>query len=1276
MKSSSSSEIARVNEIGKFCYSNSHNLPCITPNTFCINNICTCEPLYDEVNGQCILKSSKTLGSKCKISAECTGKGEYCNRRSGKCCCLSTHFVLNGKCKPVIYPGQSGCEDSRQCAKSYPGAICTGQNKCECPKGFKAKAFSCFKSKRYVPQRKRSQPLRLNVRDQSNFIEKAKNNPFGISTAVKPGGKCQYSSQCQMNNTEMICIRGICRCSSGKVFTGDMCAESCPSDYVVGKNGICKQGCNSKQLEYNDKCYDQVPMGQRCLVNSNCMGGFRCVNNTCVCPSSMMIRDGLCRQKVGAMKSCANGEICLGGSFCLAGTCVCPVGNIILNEECVPRGTVPPSSACNSTIQCSGGSSCIANICQCPKFQQSVNGICKPIPSESMESACPNGNERCLDGSNCFFDRCECPFGTKSNSAGCILEQKVSVGSPCNSTQICHEAANCINGICQCKIGTVLKDGECRDLTLIGGVGDSCANGEFCIGGSVCNRTICLCPIGTTNQNGICIAKGKINNGEICINGETCPDELLCIDGICRCPQGMFPNNGQCMTTIDSLGECTNSSECAGNSYCDHQSGLCICQDGYQYHDQICIPMLTRTLISPIKICITNADCTAAGEIFMDDRCQMVFAEPGESCLNGETCISNYVCINGSCSCPDGEASRDGNCVEIENYINYQAKPNSPCRKGEFCTGGSFCNVVDGMCRCPADTILQNERCEFVNAQSIFTLPSEKIFNRDGNILRKRSNHSIINVTRVTLRMNRCESNDDCTGGAYCSRYRCICPFNMIMKGGRCQRMFPNLHKRVDRIGKRCMTNYDCTMHNTECRKGICICLPGYHNIDDNECISRVRTFSSNHSQTIIPTVTTTIIDMTNSITEAATNEVIDSGLDVNLDKTGLRSTTFVPLPLIDAGIERIPSSRQTEMIVNISGGVCNETTLCLFFSVCRSGICKCPLGTRISDTECKFMVDVSRLRQFEELLYGGYSILAYTTRPTLPIISQKTNLLPVTTPAIPPISSVKVMTTSTNRNLEEIRSTVHSQTKSKPVKSMNTFRCETSQQCPSRSHCIDGFCSCISGTIMSRSGFCVPINIESSPGMSCMNEERCTGYSSCIRGMCTCPPERNNIVDNECIEAFRDDCTDDPTVCRDGTYCLKDSCVCPTGHICASTEIVAHQGKLKYDKDYIFSKFVQIGAPGEICEIGYTKCTGNSICIDNYCTCISNQVAINGHCTVQHRLVLPNHPCFGNLLCTGGSVCFRGVCRCPNGMHAEYGATICLSKPVLFIHSDTVVTS
>ncbi|VDK65421.1 unnamed protein product [Onchocerca ochengi] len=58
----------------------------------------------------------------------------------------------------------------------------------------------------------------------------------------------------------------------------------------------------------------------------------------------------------------------------------------------------------------------------------------------------------------------------------------------------------------------------------------------------------------------------------------------------------------------------------------------------------------------------------------------------------------------------------------------------------------------------------------------------------------------------------------------------------------------------------------------------------------------------------------------------------------------------------------------------------------------------------------------------------------------------------------------------------------------------------------------------------MSRYGFCIPVHIESSPGMSCFNGETCTGFSICVQGICTCPPERNNIIDNECAKGFRDD--------------------------------------------------------------------------------------------------------------------------------------------------------
>ncbi|VDO24176.1 unnamed protein product [Onchocerca flexuosa] len=1263
-----------------------------------------------------VIRTEKTLASKCKTSAECMGRGEYCNKSSGKCLCLSTHLRLDGKCKPVIYPGQSGCDDSRQCAEGYPGAICTSQKRCQCPKGFKTKAFSCFKSKfytgkRYTPQRRRSQPLRIS--DRNNFTEKAKYNPSGISTvngtafsslcpmqqvyiqevdtcmttrlpgelcqyseqcatiepgafcqrlrckcalgmkfdgnsctftdpkcavhgyvwvpemdecmqvlspgtdgcthsiqcstvadnaycfrhkctcpdnlipvdgtcgeqcptrmtfsavigqcipAIKPGGKCQYSSQCQTDDNEMICVRGICRCFGGKVFTGDRCAESCPRDHIVDKNGICRKGCLKKlntfllifkisnfnyifvqistQIEHKDKCYDQILPGQSCIVDSQCMGGFRCVKNICVCPSSMMIRNGLCRQrKVAPMQSCNYGQVCLGGSFCHAGICVCPAGFIKMNEECVLRATVPPSSTCNSAVRCGGGSICIADICECPDFKEPVNGICEMSPAVLLGDSCPTGNERCLGGSSCLFGICECPFGTVPKYGECISERKVPVGSRCKSTQTCLGLATCIEGICQCPDGMILQDGECHYHTFVG-VGSSCANGEFCDGGSICLQSICLCPPGTTNQNGLCLAEQKKNYEETCMNGETCIDNLLCIDGICQCPQGMFSSSGQCiLTTTDSLVKCSNSSQCTGNSYCDHQSGLCICQDGFQYRNQSCMPVFTRALISPIKACITSADCMIgakchcpAGEIFTGGRCQMVFAEAGESCLNGETCTSNYVCINGSCSCPDGEISRNGNCVtedtEIKKYTRYQAEPHSSCSKGELCIGGSFCNVVDGLCRCPANTILQNGRCEFANEQSVFTLPPQQVFNRSGNMLNESLNGTVINVNRITIRLNRCENSNDCKGGSYCLGYQCICPFNMIMKDGLCLEMSQNSCKKDfsmnHRIGGRCSTNQECTIRNTVCHNGICICLPGYRISGDTECVPVAVPFPKTHLQTIIPT-TTTIIAMSNNIDnnskmdEMAANEVIDSRIKIDSDEISLDSDSalFTALPLIDASIERIPSSPQTEMIVNISGGVCNETTLCLFFSICHNGICKCPLGTGISDTECKFTIDVNRLRQFEKMLNGDYSALTYSTLP----IKQTTHLLS-TTAEIHPFSSVEVTTKPANRvsNIKEVWPTVHSQMKPKSVTSMS-IRCQTSQQCPSRAECIDGLCNCISGTAMSQYGFCIPVHIESSPGMSCFNGETCIGFSKCVQGICTCPPEWNNIIDNECARGFR----------------------------------------------------------------------------------------------------------------------------------------------------------
>uniref|UniRef100_A0A1I7V7K2 EB domain-containing protein n=1 Tax=Loa loa TaxID=7209 RepID=A0A1I7V7K2_LOALO len=694
-----------------------------------------------------------TLASKCKTSAECTGKGEYCNRSSGKCWCLPTHFVLGKECKPVIYPGQNGCEDSRQCAKGYPGAICTTQNKCQCPKGFRAKAFSCFKNKRYAPQRKRSQPLGMSAYDYNGFAEKAKYDHFDIpavhekaisslcpaqqvfihETGISrlPGQSCQYSEQCAAIEPGTFCRKLRCKCARGMKLNGNSCTFMEPKCAIYGhvwipEMGQCMQGTISSQTanKANNGVEQMLSPGVNgCSHSIQCSAaadGAYCSQHKCTCPEKLVPIDGICGEQCQANMTFS----------AVVGKCI---------------SAIKPGGKCQYSSQCQTSDAeiiCIRGICRCSLGKVFIgdrcaencpadhvvgnNGICRQVTS-----ACPMGSERCLSGSSCLYGSCGCPFGTLPKSGECILERKVPIGSPCNSTQICLENANCIDGICQCPVGMVVQDGKCRNFMLTG-VGASCANGEFCSGGSTCTKSICLCPAGTTNQNGVCKEDQNENYEKTCINGETCYGDLFCIDGICQCPQGTFSSDGQCIPTT---GKCSNPLQCEGNSYCDHNIGLCVCQDGHQYRDQSCISMFSRTLISPIKICITNTDCIAgakciasrchcpAGEIFTDGRCQMVFAEPGESCLNGETCVSNYVCINGSCLCPDGEISKDGNCVtedtEIKKHTSYQAEPNSPCSRGELCIGGSFCSVVDRICRCPADSILQNGRCKFINGISL-----------------------------------------------------------------------------------------------------------------------------------------------------------------------------------------------------------------------------------------------------------------------------------------------------------------------------------------------------------------------------------------------------------------------------------------------------------------------------------------------------------------------------------------------------------------------------
>jgi hypothetical protein len=83
------------------------------------------------------LLSESTLRRPCLTDQNCTGNGEFCNvaLNARRCECTPRFADVDWRCLPGVFPGEFGCEDSRQCSIFFPGATCSGEGKCHCPEG-------------------------------------------------------------------------------------------------------------------------------------------------------------------------------------------------------------------------------------------------------------------------------------------------------------------------------------------------------------------------------------------------------------------------------------------------------------------------------------------------------------------------------------------------------------------------------------------------------------------------------------------------------------------------------------------------------------------------------------------------------------------------------------------------------------------------------------------------------------------------------------------------------------------------------------------------------------------------------------------------------------------------------------------------------------------------------------------------------------------------------------------------------------------------------------
>lgn len=118
------------------------------------------------------------------------------------------------------------------------------------------------------------------------------------------GGQCTYDYECILNNTE--CEKGVCTCEPDYVKSkdyqkclpevtqyGGKCTESVQCEEALGLAADCRGDicvCEMGHHYMHEHCYYNVPLGQHCSKNCECVEGqedtserTECVKGVCRC---------------------------------------------------------------------------------------------------------------------------------------------------------------------------------------------------------------------------------------------------------------------------------------------------------------------------------------------------------------------------------------------------------------------------------------------------------------------------------------------------------------------------------------------------------------------------------------------------------------------------------------------------------------------------------------------------------------------------------------------------------------------------------------------------------------------------------------------------------------------------------------------------------------------------------------------------------------------------------------------------------------------------------
>lgn len=353
------------------------------------------------------------------------------------------------------------------------------------------------------------------------------------------------------------------------------------------------------------------------------------------------------------------------------------------------------------------------------------------------------------------------------------------------------------------------------------------------------------------------------------------------------------------------------------------------------------------------------------------------------------------------------------------------------------------------------------------------------------------------------------------------------------------------------------------------------------------------------------------------------------------------------------------------------AGSPCALEQKCLGGSLCKNGICTCPVGYQLMVGYCippKATVPAAAELTRPYASHGGFKPLPQDLRLSLFNRQSQFPTKHFHQQGGQPVQySISYQSASPNvhlANQQYIPRPIEAQQPTQlylpavarqqpgPLSTLNTlssgqpvqpgYPCVAQDICIGGAICFQGVCSCPAGTMFSN-GICDIAPITLKPGDHCGNGGACGGNSVCSFSWCRC---LNGTI-------------------NENGYCTPITLQSSLWNYLLTSPINQNSAS-NHQKNQVSS----IARPNESCGSGQT-CTGRSVCMPSVqgmtCQCPLFTALFTDQCVPLQRLPITatvGQSCAAGESCSGGSFCQGGICRCPVGTEVYYGHCLQLAAP------------